>query len=99
MHGGSGLISLPITFMLKDIRGAPPESFTVKLSEVIGGFKSMQKMASFWGCVIVEVSYLFYSLERILISFSNCRGFFYLVSWYYWIYYIGKSGYRGGYNI
>ncbi|XP_020692979.1 uncharacterized protein LOC110107149 isoform X1 [Dendrobium catenatum] len=55
MNYGSGLTSLPITFMPKDIRGAPPDSFTVKLSEVIGGFKSIQKMASFWGCVVIKL--------------------------------------------
>ncbi|XP_020591996.1 uncharacterized protein LOC110032644, partial [Phalaenopsis equestris] len=52
---GSGLTSLPVTFMHKDIRGAPPESFAVKLAEVIGGFKSLQKMALFWGWVIAEL--------------------------------------------
>ncbi|KAH0435039.1 hypothetical protein IEQ34_026694 [Dendrobium chrysotoxum] len=55
MNYGSGLTSLPIAFMPKEIRGAPPDSFTVKLSEVIGGFKSIQKMASFWGCVVIEL--------------------------------------------
>ncbi|KAL0911373.1 hypothetical protein M5K25_019509 [Dendrobium thyrsiflorum] len=55
LNYGSGLTSLPIAFMPKDIRGAPPDSFTVKLSEVIGGFKSIQKMASFWGCVVIEL--------------------------------------------
>lgn len=50
----SGIIS--IAYLSKDVRGAPPESFIVRLSEIIGGFKSTQKMASFWGYVVVEVS-------------------------------------------
>ncbi|KAG1368319.1 rab3 GTPase-activating protein catalytic subunit-like [Cocos nucifera] len=46
---------LPTTTLLKDLHGAPPESFVVQLSQIIGGFKSLQKMASFWRHVIVEL--------------------------------------------
>lgn len=49
----SGMLS--ISYLSKDIRGAPPKSFIVRLSEIIGGFKSPQKMASFWGYVVVEL--------------------------------------------
>lgn len=39
----------------RDIHGAPPGSLVVKLSEVIGSFKSMRRMALFWCKVISEV--------------------------------------------
>ncbi|KAG0481557.1 hypothetical protein HPP92_012415 [Vanilla planifolia] len=52
---GSDLASSTMRFVPKDIRGAPPESFIVKLSEIIGGFRSLQKMASFWCCVTAEL--------------------------------------------
>ncbi|KAK8961920.1 hypothetical protein KSP40_PGU007480 [Platanthera guangdongensis] len=55
MNGGSGLTSLPLVSIPKDIRGAPPESFVVRLSKVIGCFKSLQKIACFWGCVVIEL--------------------------------------------
>ncbi|XP_073115590.1 uncharacterized protein [Elaeis guineensis] len=53
----NGLCSeiLPTTTLLKDLHGAPPESFVVQLSQIIGAFKSLQKMASFWRLVIVEL--------------------------------------------
>lgn len=47
--------TISVTCLSKDIRGAPPESFTVRLSEIIGGFKSLQNMASFWGYIVVEL--------------------------------------------
>lgn len=50
----SGTVSS--VYLSKDIRCAPPKSFIVRLSEIIGGFKSLQKMASFWGYVVAEVS-------------------------------------------
>ncbi|XP_042424098.1 rab3 GTPase-activating protein catalytic subunit-like [Zingiber officinale] len=43
------------TTLLKDLHGAPPGSFVVELSVIIGGFKSLQKMASFWCSVIAEL--------------------------------------------
>ncbi|XP_038987771.1 rab3 GTPase-activating protein catalytic subunit-like isoform X2 [Phoenix dactylifera] len=46
---------LPTTTLLKDLHGAPPESFVVQLSQIIGCFKSLQKMALFWRRVIVEL--------------------------------------------
>ncbi|XP_038981949.1 rab3 GTPase-activating protein catalytic subunit-like isoform X2 [Phoenix dactylifera] len=54
-NNGYFLEVLHTTSLLKDLRGAPPESFVVQLSQIIGGFKSLQKMASFWRCVIVEL--------------------------------------------
>nr|XP_019701712.1 LOW QUALITY PROTEIN: rab3 GTPase-activating protein catalytic subunit-like [Elaeis guineensis] len=54
-NNGSSLEILHTTSLLKDLHGAPPESFVVRLSQIIGGFKSLQKMASFWRCVIVEL--------------------------------------------
>ncbi|KAK8527210.1 hypothetical protein V6N13_085063 [Hibiscus sabdariffa] len=44
------MISLP-----KDIHGAPPQSFVVKLSEVIGSFRTLRKMALFWCRVVTEL--------------------------------------------
>ncbi|XVE50682.1 hypothetical protein DITRI_Ditri01bG0182900 [Diplodiscus trichospermus] len=44
------MISLP-----KDIHGAPPQSFIVKLSEVIGSFRTLRKMALFWSRVVTEL--------------------------------------------
>ncbi|KAL2476335.1 hypothetical protein Adt_37071 [Abeliophyllum distichum] len=43
------------TSLIKDIHGAPVESFVVKLSEAIGCLKSLQKMASFWCRVVAEL--------------------------------------------
>ncbi|XWS51841.1 hypothetical protein CRYUN_Cryun11dG0017200 [Craigia yunnanensis] len=39
----------------KDIHGAPPQSFIVKLSEVIGSFRTLRKMALFWCRVVIEL--------------------------------------------
>ncbi|KAF5948892.1 hypothetical protein HYC85_014849 [Camellia sinensis] len=44
-----------MTSLPKDIHGAPPESFVVRLSEVIGTFKTLRKMAFFWYKVVSEV--------------------------------------------
>lgn len=44
------------TSLLKDIHGAPVESFVVKLSEAVGCLKTLRKMASFWSRVVAEVS-------------------------------------------
>ncbi|XVF03833.1 hypothetical protein REPUB_Repub05bG0026700 [Reevesia pubescens] len=44
------MISFP-----KDIHGAPPQSFVVKISEVIGSFRSLRKMALFWCRVVIEL--------------------------------------------
>lgn len=52
----SCLATLPSLYLSREIHSAPPESFVARLSEVIGNFKSLQKMASFWGCVVREVS-------------------------------------------
>ncbi|OMO83495.1 Rab3 GTPase-activating protein catalytic subunit [Corchorus capsularis] len=52
------MISLP-----KDIHGAPPQSFLVKLSEVIGSFRTLRKMVLFWCRVVMELR-RFWSEER-----------------------------------
>lgn len=46
------------TSLAKEIHGAPPEGFVVKLSEAIGRLKTLRKMASLWCRVLVEVSEL-----------------------------------------
>ncbi|KAL1347727.1 uncharacterized protein [Arachis hypogaea] len=44
-----------ITSLWGDIHGAPPESFVVKLAEIIGNFKSIRKMVLFWFRVVAEL--------------------------------------------
>lgn len=39
----------------RDIHGAPPEGFLTKLSEVIGSFTTLQKMALFWCKIVSEI--------------------------------------------
>ncbi|KAJ8754658.1 hypothetical protein K2173_010749 [Erythroxylum novogranatense] len=41
--------------LAKDIHGAPPMGFLVKLSEVIGSFKTLRKMALLWCKVVSEL--------------------------------------------
>ncbi|KAK4420779.1 Rab3 GTPase-activating protein catalytic subunit [Sesamum alatum] len=43
------------TSLLKDIHGAPVESFVVRLSEAVGCLKTLRKMASFWSRVVAEL--------------------------------------------
>lgn len=43
------------TSLPRDIHGAPTESFVVKLSEVIGSFKTLRRMALFWCMVVAEL--------------------------------------------
>ncbi|PIA28787.1 hypothetical protein AQUCO_06600002v1 [Aquilegia coerulea] len=47
---GSAIASLP-----REIHGAPPEGFVVRLSEIIGSFKTLRKMALFWCQVVTEL--------------------------------------------
>ncbi|XP_058095129.1 uncharacterized protein LOC131240716 isoform X2 [Magnolia sinica] len=55
MENGS-CSTIPTTMYLpRDIHGAPPESFVVRLSEIIGSLKSPQRMASFWYNVVAEL--------------------------------------------
>uniref|UniRef100_A0A2C9W718 Rab3GAP catalytic subunit conserved domain-containing protein n=1 Tax=Manihot esculenta TaxID=3983 RepID=A0A2C9W718_MANES len=49
--------------MSRDIHGAPPESLLAKLSEVIGSFKTLRKMAFIW-CKIVDEMRRHWSEER-----------------------------------
>ncbi|GFZ21990.1 hypothetical protein Acr_29g0011520 [Actinidia rufa] len=44
----------------KDIHGAPPQSFVIKLSEVIGSLKTLRKMALFWYKVVAELRRLWF---------------------------------------
>ncbi|KAJ6808774.1 rab3 GTPase-activating protein catalytic subunit [Iris pallida] len=55
MKNGADSASFPVTYIPRDIRGAPPKSFVVQLAEIVGGFKSLQKMALFWSRVVVEL--------------------------------------------
>lgn len=41
----------------KDLHVAPPNSFVVKLAEVIGSFTTPSRMALFWCRIVDEVSY------------------------------------------
>ncbi|KAL3508469.1 hypothetical protein ACH5RR_027870 [Cinchona calisaya] len=41
--------------LTKDIHGAPPESFVVKLAEAIGSLKTLRKMESFWCRIVSEL--------------------------------------------
>ncbi|CAH9107703.1 unnamed protein product [Cuscuta epithymum] len=43
------------TSIPKDIHGAPPDCFVIKLAKVIGNLKSLQKMASFWNKIVAEL--------------------------------------------
>ncbi|XP_021852729.1 uncharacterized protein [Spinacia oleracea] len=48
--------SLPSAMALpRDIHGAPPPSLIVKISEVMGSFKTLRKMALFWCRIISEL--------------------------------------------
>ncbi|KAK6154436.1 hypothetical protein DH2020_008684 [Rehmannia glutinosa] len=53
------------TFLLKDIHGAPVESFVVKLSEAVGSLKTLRKMAAFWSRVVAELRRLWYEEQYI----------------------------------
>ncbi|XP_052178850.1 uncharacterized protein LOC127792412 [Diospyros lotus] len=51
-----GFDTLPsMTSLPKDIHGAPPASFVVELSEVIGSLKTLRKMSLFWCKVVAEL--------------------------------------------
>ncbi|RWR73019.1 Rab3 GTPase-activating protein catalytic subunit [Cinnamomum micranthum f. kanehirae] len=56
----SGSATLTTSSLPRDIHGAPPESFVVRLSEIIGRMKTLQKMASFWCSVVAELRRLWY---------------------------------------
>ncbi|KAK9689239.1 hypothetical protein RND81_09G045600 [Saponaria officinalis] len=48
--------NLPSTLTLpREIHSAPPESLIVKVSEVIGSFKTLRKMAQFWFRFVAEL--------------------------------------------
>ncbi|XXG46851.1 hypothetical protein AAC387_Pa02g1589 [Persea americana] len=56
----SGTATLTTSSLPRDIHGAPPESFVVRLSEIIGRMKTLQKMASFWCSIVAELRRLWY---------------------------------------
>ncbi|XP_038685263.1 uncharacterized protein LOC119985143 isoform X1 [Tripterygium wilfordii] len=45
----------PTSSFPRDIHGAPPESFVVRIAEVIGSFKTLHKMALFWCKIVAEL--------------------------------------------
>ncbi|KAF9595101.1 hypothetical protein IFM89_037035 [Coptis chinensis] len=47
-----------MTSLPREIGGAPPYSFVVRLSEIIGSFKTLRKMALFWCRVVTEVVWM-----------------------------------------
>ncbi|KAL1562958.1 rab3 GTPase-activating protein catalytic subunit isoform X1 [Salvia divinorum] len=53
------------TSLVKDIHGAPLESFVVKLSEAISCLKTLRKMASYWSRVVSEIRRLWYEGQYI----------------------------------
>ncbi|KAH6795780.1 hypothetical protein C2S51_036766 [Perilla frutescens var. frutescens] len=53
------------TSLVKDIHGAPLESFVVKLSEAISCLKTLRKMSSFWSRVVSEIRRLWYEGQYI----------------------------------
>lgn len=57
-ESGSGQETFTNTSLPKEIHGAPPESFVLKLAEAVGSLKTLKKMAFFWLRVVAEVSYL-----------------------------------------
>ncbi|TYJ96562.1 rab3 GTPase-activating protein catalytic subunit isoform X2 [Cucumis melo var. makuwa] len=62
---GTALEDTIVTSLPKDIHGAPPDSLLVKISEVIGSFRTLRKMALFW-CRIVDEMRRFWSEEQYL---------------------------------
>ncbi|XP_038691822.1 uncharacterized protein LOC119990075 isoform X2 [Tripterygium wilfordii] len=54
LDSGSGDFTTTSSFP-RDIHGAPPESFVVKLAEVTGSFKTLHKMALFWCKIVAEL--------------------------------------------
>ncbi|CAN6457469.1 unnamed protein product [Victoria cruziana] len=44
-----------MTYLPREIHGAPPGSFVVRLSEIMGSIKSLQKMGLFWMAIIAEL--------------------------------------------
>ncbi|GAV72901.1 Rab3-GTPase_cat domain-containing protein [Cephalotus follicularis] len=53
------------TMFPRDIHGAPPKSFIIKLSEVIGSLKTLQKMALFWCKVVTELRRLWFEEKHL----------------------------------
>ncbi|XP_010244490.1 PREDICTED: uncharacterized protein LOC104588309 isoform X2 [Nelumbo nucifera] len=49
----SGSATFTMASLPRDVHAAPPESFVVRLSEVMGSFKTLRKMAFFW-CKVVD---------------------------------------------
>lgn len=66
----AGSLTPTMATLPREIHGAPLESFVVKLSEIIGKFKTLRKMGLFWFKVVAEVSQLTY-LDPIISFYSN----------------------------
>lgn len=54
-ESGSGHETVTNASLAKEIHGAPPESFILKLAEAVGSLKTLKKMAFFWLRVVAEV--------------------------------------------
>ncbi|XP_044480912.1 rab3 GTPase-activating protein catalytic subunit-like [Mangifera indica] len=57
--------SITLATLARDIHGTPAESFVVKLSEVIGSFKTLRRMALFWCKVVSELRRLWSEEQHI----------------------------------
>ncbi|XP_022151309.1 uncharacterized protein LOC111019274 isoform X2 [Momordica charantia] len=60
---GSASEGTIVTSLPRDIHGAPPDSLLVKISEVIGSFRTLRKMTLFW-CRVVDEMRRFWSEEQ-----------------------------------
>ncbi|XP_017253407.1 uncharacterized protein LOC108223595 [Daucus carota subsp. sativus] len=54
-ESGSGHETAANSSLPKEIHGAPPESFIIKLAEAVGSLKTLKKMAFFWLRVVAEL--------------------------------------------
>ncbi|KAK1260676.1 hypothetical protein QJS04_geneDACA023445 [Acorus gramineus] len=59
------LEGLSMSYLPRDIHGAPPKSFVIRLSEIVGSFKTQRKMASFWHHVISELRRMWFAGQPI----------------------------------
>ncbi|XP_044474391.1 rab3 GTPase-activating protein catalytic subunit-like isoform X2 [Mangifera indica] len=59
------MTSTTLETLPRDIHGAPPQSFVIKLAEVIGSFKTLQRMALFWCMVVSELRRLWSEEQHI----------------------------------
>ncbi|XP_031482064.1 uncharacterized protein LOC116252117 isoform X3 [Nymphaea colorata] len=50
-----GPLNQSMTYLPREIHGAPPGSFVVRLSEIMGSIRCLQKMGLFWMAIIAEL--------------------------------------------